>query len=106
MTDQVATLDVEERHLRMLLDILAEHAPDADVMAFGSRALGKAKPYSDLDLAVRCTGKMDIGKLARLEEAFQESDVPFRVDVVDWYRISDAFRAVVERTSVTIRTAV
>ena len=32
----------------------------------------------------------------RLKEAFQESDLPIRVDLVDWHRISPEFRTVIE----------
>ena len=31
-----------------------------------------------------------------LEEAFADSDLPFRVEVLDWQRISDPFRQVIE----------
>lgn len=45
-------LDVEPRHLDEIRRILAARAPGLEVRAFGSRAKGKPKPYSDLDLAV------------------------------------------------------
>ncbi|MBF0621731.1 MAG: restriction endonuclease subunit S [Magnetococcales bacterium] len=33
----------------------------------------------------------------RLEEAFAESDLPIRVDLLDWWGVSDSFRAVIEK---------
>ena len=36
-------------------------------------------------------------RLRRLKEAFEESDLPFRVDVLDWHAISDRFHKVIEK---------
>lgn len=65
---------------------------ESRVWVFGSRATGKARRFSDLDLLVRANGPLPLAQQAELEAAFSESDLPFRVDVVDWYRISDEFR--------------
>jgi predicted nucleotidyltransferase len=75
-------------------DHLAQHVPHTEVRAFGSRVTGTARDYSDLGLMV---GREKINRktLHRLEEAFVESDLPFRVDVLDWHRISDSFRQVI-----------
>ena len=40
---------------------------------------------------------LDPDALRRLKEAFEESDLPFRVDVLDWHAISSAFRGVIEK---------
>ena len=85
-------LDVAPAHLALVRDILATHVPDATVLVFGSRTDGTARPHSDLDLAIDAGRPLDLGTLAHLEEAFQESDLPFRVDVVDWQRVSGPFR--------------
>lgn len=89
-------LDVDANSLENIKQILAEHVPDCEVIAFGSRVTGNAKPYSDLDIAVQGADKIDLTRLNRLEEAFEFSDLPFRVDVVDWHGISDSFRKIIE----------
>jgi hypothetical protein len=33
----------------------------------------------------------------QLQEAFEESDLPIKVDVLDWHRITPGFRANIER---------
>ena len=33
-----------------------------------------------------------------LREAFEESDLPFRVDVVDYRTVSEAFRAIIDQS--------
>lgn len=49
---ETPVLDIAPEHLRIVRSILARHAPGYPVWAFGSRARGEAKPYSDLDLAI------------------------------------------------------
>ena len=53
---QSPPVDMRPEHWAMVQDILRRHAPDCDVWAFGSRARHTAKPYSDLDLALRGAG--------------------------------------------------
>ncbi len=90
-------IDVPEKHLETIKRILAKFAADCEVRAFGSRVAGTARDYSDLDLAI--VGKDKIKRRAKmlLREAFEESDLPFRVEVMDYHAISDEFRAVIDK---------
>ena len=89
-------IDVPDHHLKTIKRILAEYAGDCEVRAFGSRGNGTASEYSDLDLAI--VGKSKIGRRVKilLREAFEESDLPFRVDVIDYNTVSESFRAIIE----------
>ena len=71
--------------------------------AFGSRATWTSKDYSDLDLAIVGSGPLDRRMLGRLKEAFEDSDLPIRVDVLDWHSISESFRTVIERDYVVVQ---
>ena len=51
-----------------------------------------ARETSDLDLAVMTDTPLSIDRTAALRAAFTDSDLPFRVDVVDWASTSEAFR--------------
>lgn len=62
------------------------------VWAFGSRAAGRGKTYSDLDLVIVSTEPLPLALLAEVSEAFSESDLPWKVDVVDWATTSETFR--------------
>lgn len=90
-------IDLNPSHLETVKRILAEHVPDCEVRVFGSRVTWTAKDYSDLDLAIVGPRALDSERLRLLREAFEESDLPFRVDVIDWHAISAAFRKVVEK---------
>jgi len=90
-------IDIKPAHLQTVKRILGEHVPDCEVRVFGSRVKNEAKVYSDLDLAVVCQNDLGADRLRHLKEAFEESDLPFRVDVLDWNRISESFRKVIEQ---------
>ena len=98
-------LDSAPEHPRIVMDILRAHVPDREVWAFGSRATGKAKAYSDLDLAVVGETPLPLAVCAALAEAFSESDQPWRVDVVDWAAAGDTFREIIERDMVVVQSA-
>jgi predicted nucleotidyltransferase len=90
-------LNVTPGQLAMIRAILEAHLPGVPVWAFGSRVSGTAKPHSDLDLAVITERPVPLGRLGALEETFAESDLPFRVDVIDWARTGEKFRAIIRR---------
>jgi predicted nucleotidyltransferase len=96
-------LDIQPRHLETVKAILQEFVPEIEVRAFGSRVRGTAARYSDLDLTLVADQKIDRQKLYRLEDAFSQSNLPFRVDVLDWQRISSAFQQVIERAYVLVQ---
>jgi type I restriction enzyme, S subunit len=87
-------------------DILQKHVPQYEVWAFGSRATWKAKQYSDLDLAVITQTPMPLQVSGALTDDFAESDLPFKVDVVDWATTSASFREIIERDKVVVQQAV
>jgi len=93
-------IDVAPHHLQTVKAILRSHVPDREVWVFGSRATGTAKEYSDLDIAVIGDLPLDLGRLALLENDFDESELPFKVDVVDWATASESFRQIIRKTAV------
>jgi type I restriction enzyme S subunit len=83
--------------------ILQRHVPGHEVWLFGSRANGTAKPFSDLDLAILSTQPLPLSILAELADDFSESDLPFKVDIVDWATTSESFRKVIEAERVILQ---
>jgi uncharacterized protein len=100
----MTTLDLQPGYLRILLDILNRHAPDAEVWAYGSRVTGNAHEGSDLDLVIRNPGRLDKAQknISRLREALIESNLPILVELLDWARISEPFRREIERQHVIV----
>lgn len=95
-------IDVDPLHLETIKAILRRHVPGREVWVFGSRATRTAKKYSDLDLAVIGEVPLALGQLALLENDFDESELPFKVDVVDWATTSESFRQIIRRTAVVL----
>ena len=85
--------------------ILEAIVPHRTVWAFGSRARFAAKPYSDLDLAVVGAVPLSLEASARLHEAFTQSDLPYKVDVVDWASTSPEFQTLIAQHHVMLRQA-
>jgi predicted nucleotidyltransferase len=85
---------MKDRHLSIIRDILEQKlsAADCHVYLFGSRARGLARTASDIDLAVESAE--DISRqVAHARTAFEESTLPYNVDLVD---LRDASPALVE----------
>ena len=97
-------LDIEQRHLAQVIDILNKYLPsDANVYAFGSRARGDAKQYSDLDLAVDVNGqKLDFVTSTKLQTDFEDSLIPYTIDVLDLNSIDENFKKNIENDFVQI----
>ncbi len=89
--------------LKTVQDILRRHIPDREVWAFGSRVTGKVKPFSDLDLAIIGSEPVPASILMELKEAFTESDLPFKVDLVDWAGTKENFRKIIEAAYVVVQ---
>ena len=90
---QALHIDLPADDRRLVLNILCAQLPqNTKVWVFGSRATGRARRYSDLDLAIDAGRRLTLDETARLTEAFSDSDLPYRVDLVDWHDIDDRWR--------------
>lgn len=87
-------VDVSSTQLETVLNILKKNLPpNTTVWVFGSRAGKTKKAFSDLDLAIDATAPLLYSTLVNLKNDFEESDLPYKVDVVDWHLIDAAFQA-------------
>ena len=92
-------VNMQPRHLDLVRTILRQHLPQsAKVWAFGSRARGDNSEASDLDLAVDAGRALTLIEVAALCADFEESTLPYKVDVVDMRQISAAFRDIVAKS--------
>ena len=101
MTDQSVPsrieLQLSPEHLRMVREVLAHWLPDAQVLAFSSRVSGTARKFSDLDSAIVSSTPLDWRLLGKVRDAFEDSDLPICVDLLDWSQADAGFKAMVER---------
>ena len=86
-------IDIKEQHLKIVKEVLKKH-PYA-FYVYGSRAKEKARKNSDLDL---CYKEEIPGKVIfKIKEELEESDLPFKVDIVSWERMSPTFQKLIEK---------
>ncbi|RCR67292.1 nucleotidyltransferase domain-containing protein [Larkinella punicea] len=64
------------------------------VFLFGSRARGNHFPHSDIDIGLWGNEEMDARTMLDLEEALENSMIPYKVDLVDFKRTDESFRKV------------
>jgi predicted nucleotidyltransferase len=96
-------LELQTGELEIVRAILQRHLPEREVWAFGSRVKGKAKTFSDLDLAVLGEQPLSLSTLAELAEEFSESNLPYNVDIVDWATTSERFREIIRQEFVAVQ---
>lgn len=97
------TLAIGKAELAEVRAILARILPaKVRVFVFGSRAGGAVKPWSDLDLAFESDHGLSWEILGELAEAFDESRLPWRVDLVDRGTVSADFGRIIDQTKVPL----
>ena len=89
-------ISLRPHHEEIVRRILKRHVPDATIWVFGSRVKQTANNSSDLDLAIVSQNKIPLQVMNLLKFDFEESDLPFKVDVLDWQSISDDFKRVIK----------
>ena len=102
MKGATETLALTKGELTVILQLLKRHIPDTVVWAYGSRVNGNARPSSDLDLVAFIDTEQTLA-ISTLREAFDESNLPFRIDLFVWDQIPDAFKAVIREKHVIIQ---
>ena len=90
--DQAIDITAAERST--LLALLELHLPNTTAWVYGSRAKGTSTPQSDLDLVVFSTPEQR-RQVGDLREAFEESNLPFRVDLFGWDDVPNSFRTAI-----------
>jgi predicted nucleotidyltransferase len=98
-------VDLPLQHMQTLLCLLAEHTPQAEVWAFGSRINGTGHEGSDLDIVLRNLADLEHSTEGyfELKEALQESSLPILIEMHDWAHIPASFHAEISRHHVVLQ---
>lgn len=85
-------IDLREKDRVRVEALVNQYLPaGTQVWAYGSRVKGTNHDASDLDLCVELPVS-DPDAISALRVAFQDSNIPIFIDVMDWHDIPDAFR--------------
>jgi predicted nucleotidyltransferase len=91
-----AEIDLRDEDREIVVTILRDILPkEARVHVFGSRAGSLARPASDLDLAIDISRPLSLDEHAALNEGFEESDLPYKVDIIDLHSVSSQFKSLI-----------
>jgi hypothetical protein len=96
------SIHVSEEERRIVCRVLREALHGEAVFVFGSRARGDHRRASDLDIAVLASHPLSITTQSQLEFGFSESDLPFKVDVVDLRTVDPSFREIIESEAIPL----
>ena len=95
---------LEDRHINFILNILKNNFSGTKFYIFGSRAKGTYKEYSDIDIAVDLNNKkLDTDILGRILIKFQDSTLPYEVDVIDLNSIDEKFKNLIQGSLVELK---
>ncbi|MDR0727315.1 MAG: nucleotidyltransferase domain-containing protein [Puniceicoccales bacterium] len=94
-------IDLTPEQMQFVRVTLARHLINsgATVYVFGSRATGKARKFSDLDLAIDYPDGIPENTLLALKDDFEESNFPYFVDITDYHRCDRPFQEIIDRTN-------
>ena len=87
---------IEKEQLKIVKEILRKYVPNSEIRIFGSRYKHTNKEYSDIDIAIVGNEKLTIKQYAKIKEDFEESNLKYRVDIIDWNAISEDFKKIIE----------
>lgn len=91
--------DNSKEYLDMVKDIVLSNIPKDkfNVFLFGSRAREHNRFAADIDIGIKGKAPVDKGTIHKIKDEIEESIVPFNVDIIDFYDVSDDFKKVALR---------
>lgn len=68
-----------------------------EIILFGSRAEGRSNSTSDYDIALKAAGQIPVQIISAIKEKLEESNIPYKIDIVDYRSISLALQATIDK---------
>ena len=82
--------------------ILAQYKHDFDFFYYGSRVKGNFEKASDLDIWIQGKSSIPYDKLEIIKFLFDNSNLPFVVNFVDFHNIDDKFYNLIKKDLVKV----
>ena len=102
MGEQLENIDLTSVQLNEVKKLLKCYLPNTEVWAYGSRVKFTAKTYSDLDV-VAFSSSDQAPAIYELKEEFEESNLPFRVDLFVWDEVPEQFHTNIRSEHVVLQ---
>jgi len=97
--------NIPKDDLSYIIETLNKHLTlgSYQLFVFGSRSQETpCKTHSDLDIAVKMDSAIPRKTLFNIEEDFEESNLNYRIDLLDLHRISGSFRQTISHKLIAI----
>lgn len=85
-------MSVKDSYKQELLNIIHGYLPTCKAWLFGSRATGKQRAGSDIDLALDNGQKIPWSILNKIAIKIDDTSIPMSVDLVDLVTTSEEFK--------------
>lgn len=85
--------------IKQLQNILIQHVDPKthSFFIFGSRGIGNNRKYSDIDIGIEGKKSLSLRTVAQLEDAFDNSNLPYTVDLVDFTTVTPQFKTIAKK---------
>lgn len=84
-------------YLDKVFGLLETKFPSANIFLFGSRARDLNMITADIDIGIEESQKIDLIKLERVKEEIDKLNIPYKIDLVDFKRVSDRFYKIAKK---------
>lgn len=84
-------IDLEEKYIDFIRKTIHQYLQEGKIYLFGSRTKGSSRKYSDIDIALDCPN-LNENILLKIKNDFENSTLPYEVDVLDLNNISETFK--------------
>lgn len=95
---------IDAKTIELVTQIIRRHLPDQSYKSFifGSHATGNNRKFSDIDLGIMGPRSLSSKEYISIANDLEESSLSFRVDLVDFTKVSDKFKQVSLRDTIQI----
>ncbi|MBI3590112.1 MAG: nucleotidyltransferase domain-containing protein [Candidatus Melainabacteria bacterium] len=85
---------MENKYLTQLKKLVLDElkSQNVKIFIFGSRARGDNYIGSDVDIGLISKGKIDSSKISLLKEKIENSNIPYKVEIVNFNEVSEDFK--------------
>lgn len=90
-------IELSPKDLMYVKKILSDYP---QTVVFGSRAKGTSRTFSDLDVCLKDSIASYDYEL--LKEKFEESNLPFKVDLILYSRCDDTFKKIIDSQGIPL----
>lgn len=82
--------EIKNEILKIILNRISNFK--GQIFLFGSYAQNKATNYSDIDICLKLNKEIELDVLTNLKNDFINSNIPYRLDIVDYFRMDESFK--------------